>query len=297
MMIEVNRKKVKKMLMRFGCLALVIGLAMGYRARNPGSGFTKDDSDSAKSAASSSFGEVTDWGLSFQQEGQPPVGNATAEELAKYNAWYVGDTGQKGGEGLEAGEDAGKTLYLTFDAGYENGYTAEILDVLKTCKVPAAFFLVGTYMEENPDLVKRMSAEGHIVANHTMHHPDMSAIADEASFEKELTEVESLYKKITGTEMQKFYRPPQGKFSASNLEMAQKLGYQTIFWSLAYVDWYEDQQPTREEALQKLLSRTHDGAIILLHSTSKTNAKVLEELIGKWKDAGYRFAPLDKLVE
>ena len=97
--------------------------------------------------------------------------------------------------------------------------------------------------------------------------------------------------------MKKFYRPPQGKFSAANLEMAKKLGYQTVFWSLAYVDWYENQQPTREEALAKLLPRTHNGAVILLHSTSKTNAKVLEELITKWKEQGYEFAALDKLVE
>lgn len=264
---------------------LVIGMAAGYRVMNPGSMLQKDGDfgdDSASHQSVASLSQATDWGLSFQTEGQSPVGNATKEELAKYNAWYVGDTSKK-------------TIFLTFDAGYENGYTAEILDVLAKEKVPAAFFLVGTYMEENRDLVKRMAEEGHIVANHTMHHPDMSAIADEAAFKKELTDVEILYQEITGQKMKKFYRPPQGKFSAANLEMAKKLGYQTVFWSLAYVDWYEHQQPTREEALAKLLPRTHNGAIILLHSTSKTNAQVLGELMTKWKEEGYQFASLEKL--
>lgn len=281
------------MLSRGAVMILVIGLAAGYRVMNPGSSFTKDDgaqstvaAESAPSAeragATAALSEVTNWGLSFPTEGEPPVGNATSEELVKYDAWYVGDTSKK-------------TIYLTFDAGYENGYTSEILDVLAEHKVPAAFFLVGTYMEENRELVKRMAEEGHIVANHTMKHPDMSAIADTAAFEQELTAVEKLYKEITGTEMEKFYRPPQGKFSLSNLEMAKKLGYKTIFWSLAYVDWYEDQQPTREEALAKLLPRTHNGAIILLHSTSKTNAQVLGELMTKWKEEGYQFASLEKL--
>ena len=226
--------------------------------------------------------EQTDWGLSFQTEGQPPVGNATAEELANYNAYYCGDA-------------AKKVLYLTFDAGFENGYTAEILNVLKKEKVPAAFFLVGTYIKENAALVKRMEKEGHIVGNHTMTHPNMSAISEEEAFRAELTQVEEIYKEVTGKKMQKYYRPPQGKFSIENLKQAQKLGYTTAFWSLAYVDWYVDKQPTREEALEKLLPRTHSGAVILLHSTSKTNAKVLQELIQKWKEEGYTFKPLSAI--
>lgn len=285
MMIDMNKRKLKTLVRRGAVIVLVIGLAAGYRVMNPGSVLEKageSGGDSTSQQTAASLSQVTDWGLSFQSEGQPPVGNATSEELAKYDAWYVGDTSKK-------------TVYLTFDAGYENGYTAEILDILKKEKVPAAFFLVGTYMDENRELVKRMAEEGHIVANHTMHHPDMSAIADEAAFKQELEDVEKLYKEITGEEMKKYYRPPQGKFSLANLEMAKKLGYKTVFWSLAYVDWYEDQQPTREEALKKLLPRTHNGAVILLHSTSKTNAQVLEELITKWKEEGYQFASLEKL--
>ncbi len=257
---------------------LAIGLAAGYRMIHPGEAKTIPENTEVSTAGQ------TNWGLSFQTEGQPPVGNATSEELAKYNAYYCGSPEEK-------------ILYLTFDAGFENGYTKDILDVLKKEKVPAAFFLVGTYIKENSDLVKRMVKEGHIVGNHTMNHPDMSAIAEEEAFKKELEQVETLYKEVTGKEMKKFYRPPQGKFSLTNLEQAKKLGYTTTFWSLAYVDWYVDQQPTREEALEKLIPRTHNGAVILLHSTSKTNAKVLQELIQKWKDQGYQFKSLEDLNE
>lgn len=264
--------------MGVGALAavLAIGLAAGYRVVKPGEAKKGPEQMTAGST------QATDWGLSFQTEGQPPVGNASSEELAKYDAYYCSDSKEK-------------VLYLTFDAGFENGCTGEILDVLKKEKVPAAFFLVGTYMKENGDLVKRMAKEGHIVGNHTMHHPDMSAITDEAALKEELEGVEKIYKEVTGKEMQKFYRPPQGKFSTSNLEQAKRLGYTTVFWSLAYVDWYVDKQPTREEALEKLLPRTHNGAVILLHSTSKTNAKILQELIKRWKDEGYTFKSLKEL--
>ncbi len=220
--------------------------------------------------------EDGNWGLSFQSAGNPPVANATAEELAEYNAYYIEETDQK-------------VMYLTFDAGYENGCTAKILDTLKKHEVPAAFFLVGNYIESEPDLVKRMIKEGHIVANHTYSHPDMSQISSEENFRGELESLEKLYRETTGQEMMKLYRPPQGKYSESNLKMAKELGYTTVFWSLAYVDWYDDQQPSREEAFKKLIPRIHPGAIVLLHSTSKTNAEVLDELISKWKELGYEF--------
>ena len=222
------------------------------------------------------------WGLSFQQEGAPPIGNATAEELAQHRAYYVGDTSQK-------------RIYLTFDAGYENGYTAAILDTLKKQGVPAAFFVVGHYLESAPDLVKRMAAEGHTVANHTYSHPDMSAIAGKDAFLHELRRVEEKYKAVTGQEMPKYYRPPQGKYSKENLKMACEAGYATFFWSLAYVDWYTDKQPTREQALEKLTGRIHPGAVVLLHSTSATNAAVLDEVIVKWKEMGYTFGTLAEL--
>ena len=222
------------------------------------------------------------WGLSFRQEGAPPIGNAGKDQLRQYQAAYIGNVGEK-------------VLYLTFDAGYENGCTAKILDTLKEKQVPAAFFLVGNYIRQSPDLVRRMVAEGHTVGNHTMHHYDMSRLSDKAAFSKELTDLEALYKETVGQELPKYYRPPQGIYSEENLKMAQELGYKTLFWSLAYVDWNNDAQPTKEAAFAKLLPRTHNGAVVLLHSTSKTNAEILGELMDKWKAMGYRFGTLEEL--
>ena len=222
------------------------------------------------------------WGLSYPAQGQPPSGPASGAALAKYDAVYLGDTSQP-------------VLYLTFDAGYENGCTAQILDVLKKHQVPAAFFLVGNYIEKNADLVRRMAAEGHIVGNHTMHHPDMSKISDKTAFQKELAELEALYADTVGSEMPKFYRPPQGTYSESNLRMAKELGYKTVFWSLAYADWDNKAQPTKDQAFSKLIPRVHNGAVVLLHSTSRTNAAILDELLTRWKDMGYRFAPITDL--
>lgn len=222
------------------------------------------------------------WGLSFQEEGKPPVANATREELAQYDAWYSQDTQEK-------------IIYLTFDCGYENGNTPAILAALKKHQVPATFFVVGNFVADNPELVKQMLEEGHTVGNHTFHHPDMSKISDMSSFQKEIGDVEQLFRETTGQEMSKYYRPPQGKYSENNLKMAQQLGYQTFFWSLAYVDWYENQQPTKEEAFSKLLTRIHPGAIVLLHNTSATNGAILDELLTKWEEMGYRFGRLGDL--
>ena len=224
------------------------------------------------------------WGLSFRQEGASPIGPAAAQELAAYDAVYLGDTSQK-------------VLYLTFDAGYENGCTEKILDVLKKHNVKAAFFLVGNYIEKNADLVRRMVDEEHIVANHTMHHPDMSKLSDKEAFAKELTDLENLFRETTGKEMPKYYRPPQGIYSQENLKMAKELGYKTVFWSLAYADWDNSNQPSREKAFEKLLPRTHNGAVVLLHSTSATNAEILDELLTKWEDMGYTFSSIDKLFD
>ena len=240
-------------------------------------------SSSLPAAGDAAVAVSTDnWGLSFPTEGQSPVGNATVEELAQYNAYYLGDTSQK-------------VIYLTFDCGYENGYTASILDTLKKHNAPAAFFVVGNMIESAPDLIRRMVAEGHIVGNHTYHHPDMSAISDQASFQKELESLEALFQETTGQTMSKYYRPPQGKYNVENLRQAKALGYKTILWSLAYVDWYVDDQPTPEQAYSKLLPRIHDGAIVLLHSTSRTNAEILDELLTKWEEMGFSFASLDQL--
>ena len=222
------------------------------------------------------------WGLSYQTLGVAPQGPASSQQLAKYDAVYVGNTQEK-------------VIYLTFDAGYENGCTAQILDALKKHNAPAAFFLVGNYLEKNPDLVRRMVAEGHIVGNHTMHHPDMSRISQRATFEKELKDLEALFTEITGQTMSKYYRPPQGNYSEANLKLAKELGYKTVFWSLAYADWKNDDQPSVEYAFSKLLPRTHNGAVVLLHSTSQTNGKIMDTLLTKWEEQGYRFGSIEEL--
>lgn len=226
--------------------------------------------------------ETASWGLSFPHEGESSVGNVSNETLGQYGGAYIGNTGEK-------------KIYLTFDAGYENGVTEQILDTLQKHNVPAAFFLVGNYLQQEPELVKRMVSDGHTVGNHTFHHYDMSKISDLDSFREELTSLESLYYEITGQNMSKYYRPPQGCYSEENLKMAQELGYHTVFWSLAYVDWINDKQPTPQEAFSKLIPRIHNGAVVLLHSTSKTNGEILDELLTRWKELGYTFGTLDEL--
>lgn len=236
----------------------------------------------ALSVFASSALETGSWGLSFRQEGQPPIGNAGVDQLKRYEAAYIGDTTKP-------------TIYLTFDSGYENGCTGKILDTLQKHNVKAAFFLVGNYIEKNADLVRRMVDEGHTVGNHTMHHYDMSKIGDKATFTKELGDLEALFKEATGKDLPKFYRPPQGIYSEDNLKMAQELGYKTVFWSLAYVDWNQDAQPSKEQAFSKLLPRIHNGAVVLLHSTSQTNAEILDELLSKWEEQGYSFGTVEEL--
>lgn len=248
-------------------ILLCIGMVCALRAVN-------------RLGAAEAAAGITDWGLSFQSEGAPPVANASQEYLRNFDALYVGDTNQK-------------EIYITFDAGFENGNTERILDALKKHGVKATFFLVGNYFETQPELVKRMAEEGHTIGNHTYSHPDMSKIGDIQSFQTELQKNEALYRDILGSEMRKLYRPPQGKFCEENLKMAQQLGYSTVFWSLAYVDWYADDQPTPEQAFSKLLPRIHPGAVVLLHSTSSTNAEILDELLTKWEEMGYTFGDLE----
>lgn len=231
----------------------------------------------------SASAEITNWGLSFQTEGKPPVANAGGDYLAKYDSIYCADTEEK-------------IIYLTFDAGFENGNMPKILESLKKHNVKATFFLVGNFFKKEPELVKQMVADGHTIGNHTYSHPDMSAISDIESFKAELEKNEQLYKDITGEDMPKLYRPPQGKFCQSNLEMAQVLGYKTVFWSLAYVDWYQDNQPSKDEAFSKLIPRIHEGAVVLLHSTSNTNAEILDEVLTKWEELGYSFGDLEALM-
>lgn len=226
-----------------------------------------------------------DWGLFFEHPGsfEQPSGNASPEDLAWYDAYYMGNA-----------ED--KVLYLTFDCGYENGNTEPILAALKKHNVKATFFVTGAFLESAPDMAKRIAEEGHTAGNHTYNHPDMAAIADLESFQKELDDVSDLFYEITGTELSPYYRPPQGKCNVENLKMAQELGYATIFWSLAHVDWDTENQPSHEEAFEVITERTHPGAVVLLHAISQTNGEILDEMLTRWEEMGYTFGTLKDLT-
>lgn len=249
-----------------------------------GSVYVKSKKTDESMASANTSVSVEKWGLGFGQEGTQPTGIASIDELKKYDTYYVGNNYEK-------------VIYLTFNAEYENGNTQPILDALKKHDVTATFFVAGDFLESAPDLVKRIVADGHFVGNSTYHCLDNSSIASKEAFEKEMRDVEDLFKEITDTELSRFYRPPQGQYSTNNLKMAQEMGYITFYWSLAYVDWYQDKQPTRDQAFQKLVGRIHPGAIVLLNSTSKTNGEILDELLTRWEELGYTFRTLEDFVE
>lgn len=196
---------------------------------------------------------------------------------------------------MHAKEDD-RVIYLTFDAGYENGNIEKILDVMKKHNAHGAFFVLSHLIEANTALVKRMGDEGHLLCNHTMSHKDMTAV-DEATFCTELRGLETLLKEKTGAQMAPYYRPPEGKFDETSLLRAQDLGYKTIFWSYAYADWDNEKQPDAAAAKEKLLLHTHNGMVLLLHPTSSTNAAILDDLLTTWEREGYRFGTLDELTQ
>lgn len=193
------------------------------------------------------------------------------------------------------GED--KVIYLTFDAGYENGNIEKILDTLKEEGVRASFFILDNMIIKNEALVKRMIDEGHTVANHTLKHKDMTKMTCREEVERELGELEALYKKTYGLEMCKLYRPPEGKVNERSLSWAKELGYKTVMWSFAYADWDNGKQPSSEYAMKKILDNLHNGEVMLLHPTSATNAAIMKELIVELKGRGYRFATVEELCE
>lgn len=223
------------------------------------------------------------WGFKKSQNHEPPdAGQKYNELLKKHDAFYLGDTSKK-------------EIYLTFDNGYENGYTEKVLDVLKKKKVPAAFFVTGYYLKDQPDLVKRMVNEGHIVGNHSWHHPDMTQVND-VRFKKELDMIKEEYKNITGLDNMTYLRPPRGTFSDRTLALANQMGYQHVFWSLAYVDWYTDQQKGWRYSYDNIMAQIHPGAILLLHTVSKDNAEAMEKVIDDLRKQGYEFKSLDEIA-
>ena len=205
--------------------------------------------------------------------------------------------GEHGGVYLDTAHGDGnpeKVIYLTFDAGYENGNVEKILDVLKKHGATATFFILEHLVRANTDLVCRMFEDGHIVANHTCSHKNMAG-ADKSCFEAELLGLEALCRELTGHEMARLYRPPEGSFAISDLEIAKSLGFTSVFWSAAYADWDNQNQPDPEKSLSKLLSRLHNGEILLLHPTSATNAAILDEFLAKLEADGWTFGKLTDL--
>lgn len=223
------------------------------------------------------------WYVKHNKDHKRPELDGGLNIINEHNAYYLGDDE--------------KVIYLTFDAGYENGNVEKILDVLKKHNAPAAFFVLENLITRNTALVKRMADEGHLVCNHTATHKNMSKINDKEAFISELRRLEDVYREYTGKEIAKFYRPPEGSFNEKNLEFADEMGYKTVFWSFAYADWDNNKQPECERALDKILSHTHNGEIMLLHPTSSTNAEILDSVITQLKAQGYRLGHLEELCK
>lgn len=223
------------------------------------------------------------WGMSKGKNGQPAqAGQKFDEMLPKFGALYLGDTSKK-------------EIYLTFDNGYENGYTAQILDVLKKHQAPATFFVTGHYLKTVPELVKRMVKEGHIVGNHSWSHPDMTVLSD-AAIKSELLRVKEETERLTGQKVMNYLRPPRGVFNERTMKIARDEGYYHIFWSLAYKDWIVDEQKGAAYAHREVLKQIHPGAVLLLHTVSKDNADALDSIITDLKKQGYVFKSLDDLM-
>lgn len=258
-----------------GLLTLIITLSMfnGNRISNKISTNSDIEGNNKK----------IEWGIKRRDNhNQPDLGKKNKELLEEYN-------------GLAMGNSNDKYVYLTFDIGYEAGYTEKILDTLKENNVPAAFFITGHYVNTAPELVQRMISEGHIVGNHTANHKSMPGLSDEEIKEEVMKLHQKIYEKYN-YEM-KYIRPPKGEYSERTLELCNKMGYKTVMWSFAYVDWDEKKQPNEEKAINKIISNLHNGEIMLLHATSKTNADIMDRMIKKIKEDGYEIRSLEEFIQ
>ena len=249
------------------------------------SGCSKQETDNTVTVMSdagydSLSAEGHGWGFVRKKGEKPELPSAQVELLRRYNGEYLDD-------------DGGKTLYLTFDEGYENGFTAVILDILAKTKTPAAFFVTGPYLEGQNDLVKRMIDEGHVVGNHTVNHLNLPKQPPQ-TVEAEIAELNSLCESMYGYKM-KYMRPPEGEFSEKSLAVTNDLGMKTVMWSFAYKDWDINAQKGADYAYQSVMPYLHDGAVILLHAVSSDNASALERIITDAQKAGYTFKSLDEL--
>jgi len=223
-----------------------------------------------------------------KRDGGKPVCPSEMSFVEEHECKFIDD---------EAAEEGDRVVYLTFDAGYENGNVAKVLDTLKEENVPGAFFVLENLAKREPELLKRMTDEGHTVCNHTAKHRDMTTCRDDGEFAAELEKMEKEYETATGKKLSKYYRPPEGRFSEENLKAAEKLGYKTVLWSFAYADWDNDRQPDPSAALKKIVGTVTPGTVILLHPTSDTNAAILGDVIRTLKNEGYRFGTLCELFD
>ncbi|GAE26365.1 carbohydrate esterase [Halalkalibacter wakoensis JCM 9140] len=227
--------------------------------------------------------KVYNWNYKPEKDNKPVGTEPHYQELLdKTGGFFIGDTSKK-------------ELYLTFDNGYENGYTEKVLDVLKEKEVPAAFFVTGHYLNDASDLIVRMVEEGHIVGNHSWHHPSLPEVGD-GRLTNELNKVKEKFTELTGVKEMHYLRPPRGQFSERSLVLSEKLGYTNVFWSMAYKDWEVEKQKGGDYAYNQIMKRIHPGAIMLIHSVSSDNAEALPRVIDDAREQGYEFKSLDDLM-
>ncbi len=243
----------------------------------------------AQIRAASTVTKPYNWYCRHVNDGTQPPCDAGMQFISQYGGYYI-DANNSDPLAAE------KVIYLTFDVGYENGNVAKILDAMHAEGVPGAFFILENVAKRNPELVKRMESEGHLVCNHTASHRDMTKCHDAAGFAAELAKMEQICLEETGVTMAKYYRPPEGRFSEENMQFAADAGYKTIFWSFGYMDWDNERQMSAEDALEKILSGVHNGEVLLLHPTSATNAEIMPALIRELRGRGFRFGTLDELT-
>jgi peptidoglycan-N-acetylmuramic acid deacetylase len=256
---------MKRTLIAFMTIAIIIGFPLSTLAK------------------SNYENTSNDWFFKRSKNQEPATTEPEYEKLLKqYGGIFQGDTDQK-------------IIYLTFDNGYEQGYTSDILDVLKKKNVPAAFFVTGHYLNTQAKLVQRMVKEGHIVGNHSWHHPDLTEISNER-LKKELEKIEEAYTKVTGKTDMKYLRPPRGVFSERTLAMTQKMDYTNVFWSLAFKDWETNSQKGWRYSYENVMKQIHPGAVLLLHTVSEDNAKAIAKIIDDLRKKGYHFKSLDYLM-
>ncbi len=228
--------------------------------------------------------KTLNWSFKLKESGQQP-------EFPKENSQAVTEAG-----GLFLGNKEEKRIYLTFDCGYSNENLEKILDILNKHQAVGAFFILPGIIKNSPRVVERMADEGHLVCNHSSTHPNIANLGTE-ELKHELQGAEDAYFKLTGKQMERFFRPPQGAFSKKSLENLQTLGYTPVFWSFAYADWDNNKQPNPDKSLEKLISATHNGMVLLLHPTSKTNADILDAYLTEMEARGYSFGTLQELKD